>query len=76
VCAEGVEVGGQSKVEVEGEKEAQLQRIELTQRNTPNLSPASEPISCEHGNRRMLVGRNAQTVGCLFVWFGLGRESR
>ncbi len=45
MCAEGVEVGGQGKVEVEGEKEAQLQRIELTQRNTPNLRPASEPVS-------------------------------
>ena len=46
--AEGVEVGGQGEVEVEGEGGAQLQRVQLEQRNAPDLRPVSQPVSCEN----------------------------
>ncbi len=43
--AAGVAVGGQGEVEVEGKEEAQLQLVELAQLDTPDLRPASEPVS-------------------------------
>jgi hypothetical protein len=42
---EGVEVRGQVELEVECEEEAQLQRVELGQRNAPDLRPARKLVS-------------------------------
>ena len=40
----GVEVGGQGEVEVEGEEELQLQRVELGQRQATDLRPVINSI--------------------------------